>query len=358
MDNHWQNFLKNVQLRRAVVLLLLIALIYFCRAMITTILLTFIFTFLVTKTVLWIHKRVKIPIPILVITIFLILIAAIAVVAVLYLPTIVDQGIEYSKVVYQFYQRPHMIKNPQIRNAVVSLMHTVNVPKQLKDSMGMILSYVTSAGNMGFSLFISLLLSFFFTLELKQTKEFSKKFLSSTLGWLFQDVAYFGNIFVQTFGVVMEAQFFIAICNTAITTTCLAIMGMPQLVIFAVMIFLLSLVPVAGVIISLIPLSITGYAVGGIKYVIYIVIIIAVVHMLEAYVLNPKFMSAKTELPIFYTFVVLLLGEHFWGTWGLIVAVPVFTFFLDVFGVQKVNGPRLRKPNHKTVKKSLKKYLK
>ncbi|USS84847.1 AI-2E family transporter [Fructilactobacillus myrtifloralis] len=352
METHWQNFLKNVQLRRAVVLMLLIGLIYVCREMITTILLTFIFTLLVTKAVLWVRKRVQIPTPLLVIGLYLLIVGSIVVIAVLYLPTIVEQGIEYSKVLYKFYQRPHTIENPQVRDAVVNLIKTVNVPKQLKDSMGVILDYVTSAGNIGFSMFISLLLSFFFTLELKQTKEFSEKFLSSTFGWFFQDVAYFGNIFVKTFGVVLEAQFFIAICNTVLTTICLAILGMPQLVIFAIMIFLLSLVPVAGVILSLIPLSISAYTVGGIRYVIYVIIIVVVVHMLEAYVLNPKFMSSKTELPIFYTFVVLLIGEHFWGTWGLIVAVPVFTFFLDVFGVQKVDRPRLRKPKPK--KKNLK----
>ncbi|NRE04462.1 hypothetical protein DBN73_17895, partial [Enterococcus faecalis] len=42
-------------------------------------------------------------------------------------------------------------------------------------------------------------------------------------------------------------------------------------------------------------------------------------------VLNPKFMSSKTELPIFYTFVILLVSERLFGVWGLIVGIPVFT---------------------------------
>ena len=67
---------------------------------------------------------------------------------------------------------------------------------------------------------------------------------------------------------------------------------------------------------------------------------IMVIHALEAYVLNPKFMSSRTELPIFYTFVVLLVAEHLWGTWGLIVGVPVFTFLLDIFGVKSVQRHR------------------
>nr|DAX87160.1 MAG TPA: AI-2E family transporter [Caudoviricetes sp.] len=87
-------------------------------------------------------------------------------------------------------------------------------------------------------------------------------------------------------------------------------------------------------IISLIPLSIIGYSVGGIRYVIYIFIMIMIIHAIEAYVLNPKFMASKTEVPIFYTFLVLLVAEHFWGTWGLIVGVPIFTFLLDVLGIK------------------------
>ncbi|MSE21465.1 AI-2E family transporter, partial [Lactobacillus parabuchneri] len=49
----------------------------------------------------------------------------------------------------------------------------------------------------------------------------------------------------------------------------------------------------------------------------------------------PNFMASKTNLPIFYTFVVLLIGEHFFGIWGLICGVPIFTFFLDILGVKK-----------------------
>ena len=88
-------------------------------------------------------------------------------------------------------------------------------------------------------------------------------------------------------------------------------------------------------------------------------IIILVVHAIEAYILNPKFMSARTELPIFYTFVVLLIGEHFLGTWGLIVSVPIFTFLLDVFGVQKVDQVNKdREKNPGFIRKLLKKYVK
>jgi predicted PurR-regulated permease PerM len=60
---------------------------------------------------------------------------------------------------------------------------------------------------------------------------------------------------------------------------------------------------------------------------------IMIIHAIEAYLLNPKLMSAKTELPVFFTFIVLIFSEHFFGVWGLIVGIPVFVFLLDVLGV-------------------------
>ena len=44
-------------------------------------------------------------------------------------------------------------------------------------------------------------------------------------------------------------------------------------------------------------------------------------------------MSAKTNLPIFYTFMILIFSEHFLGIWGLIIGIPIFIFFLDVLDV-------------------------
>ena len=60
---------------------------------------------------------------------------------------------------------------------------------------------------------------------------------------------------------------------------------------------------------------------------------IAIIHAGEAYVLNPKFMSSKTDLPVFYTFVVLIFSQQFFGVWGLIIGIPVFVFLLDVLEV-------------------------
>lgn len=100
------------------------------------------------------------------------------------------------------------------------------------------------------------------------------------------------------------------------------------------MVFLLSLIPVAGALISVVPLSMVAYAVGGWQSVIATIIMIICIPVLEAYMLNPRFMSSQTHLPAFFTFIGLLASEKLFGTWGLIVGLPIFTFFLDILQIK------------------------
>lgn len=85
--------------------------------------------------------------------------------------------------------------------------------------------------------------------------------------------------------------------------------------------------------ISLIPLLIIGYNIGGLTTVTYVLAIIAILHFIEGYFLNPKLMSTKMNLPMFYTFIVLLFSEHYIGVWGLLLGIPIFVFMLDILEI-------------------------
>ncbi|URW71133.1 AI-2E family transporter [Lactobacillus kefiranofaciens subsp. kefirgranum] len=335
MDTAWQRFKNNIPLRRFVVLLLVIACLYEMRAMMNTILLTFIFTYVIVHLIHLVQRYVpKMPTGVIVVVTYLIIIALLYFVITVYLPMLVGQISKMVKSVMAFYESNESLRLMSYATHYISKAELIT---QAKRAMTFAFHTVTNIGTLTVATFMSLILSFFYTIELEKMKEFSNLFVKSGyFKWLFEDLRYFGKKFTNTFGVVLEAQFFIAICNTALMMIGLAIMKMPQIIALGLMVFILSLVPVAGVIISLIPLSIIGYSVGGIRYVIYIFVMIMIIHAIEAYVLNPKFMASKTELPIFYTFLVLLVAEHFWSTWGLIVGVPIFTFLLDVLDIKSV----------------------
>lgn len=342
MQNAWAKFTTNVHLHRTVVLLMIIAVLYMARGIMNTILLTFIFTYIIVHWVRLVQRWIpKAPTKLIVLATYVLIVLGLYYVVTDYMPLLVKQIVKMVNSMIKFYQSQDMKWLMRYVNRYISTSELVN---QARHSMNFAIGTLTQIGNVTIAMFFSLILSFFYTIELKQMYSFSREFLSTDyLNWLFGDIYYFGKTFVNTFGVVLEAQFFIAICNTALTMICLTFMKMPQIFALGIMVFVLSLVPVAGVIISLIPLGLVGYSVGGIRYVIYIVIMILVIHALEAYVLNPKFMSSRTELPIFYTFVVLLVAEHLWGTWGLIVGVPIFTFLLEIFGVRSISRKKNKK---------------
>ena len=148
---------------------------------------------------------------------------------------------------------------------------------------------------------------------------------------------FFGRKFLSSFGKVIEVQIVIATINGILSTIGLWIIGFPHLLGFGMMVMLLGLIPVAGVIISLVPLSIVAFNNGGLVQVVYVLIMIALLHAFEAYILNPKLMSSKTKLPIFYTLSILIVSEHIAGVLGLIVGIPVFMFILDVIEVPYFN---------------------
>lgn len=340
MQKAWNNFKNNTPLRRFVVLLMIILVLYEMRSMMNTILLTFIFTYLIVHLIRFIKERIpKIPSGIIVSVTYLLVIGLVYFGITIYMPVLFKQIGKMVHSVVKFYQSNQF---DGYLNQWSSFISKNEVTTQVKKGMGIVFHALTGFSSVTIAFFMSLILSFFYTIELKQMNEFSRSFIQTGyLRWFFEDVHYFGKKFVNTFGVVLEAQFLIAICNTVLTMIALLIMRMPQIIALGLMVFILSLIPVAGVIISLVPLSIVAYTVGGIQYVIYIFIVIMVIHGIESYILNPKFMSSKTELPIFYTFIVLVIGEHFLGIWGLIVAVPIFTFLLDILDIKPIKKEKI-----------------
>ncbi len=59
------------------------------------------------------------------------------------------------------------------------------------------------------------------------------------------------------------------------------------------------------------------------------VAMIAIVHAIEAYYLNPRIVSSYVHIPVFIIFIILLISEHFLGLVGLLIGVPLFVITLE-----------------------------
>lgn len=329
MDTIIELFRKK-EVKRFVIFIMIIILLYSVRSMMNLILLTFIFTFLLNRLVEFTAARVRLNHKLIVILIYTFIVGLLTVAILKYFPLI---SFEISQLVTQItFFFTHAQGHPLLSN-LEAFISIDKINSYLANGFSFVVKYFSDISKISIQVMIALLLSLFFLLEKPRLIEFTNKFKHSKIAPFYYEMEFFGKKFSRTFGKVIEAQFIIALVNTFLSIIILTILGYPQIVGLAIMIFFLGLIPVAGVIISLIPLTIIGFTIGGFLTVIYLFIAVMVIHAIEAYILNPKLMSSKTDLPVFYTFVVLIFSQNFFGVWGLIIGIPVFVFLLDILDV-------------------------
>ncbi|MGE7093811.1 AI-2E family transporter [Lysinibacillus sp. NPDC048646] len=338
------DFFRSNGFKRFIILIGVAVALYLMWSMINLILLTFIITYLMNELSTSATKGLRRFVPInekaVIVTLYLLLVAGIVAVIYKYLPVVSQQITQLFNLIAAFNLNPN---DNEIARYLAPTFEKIELGKYLEQGVDLTLTNLTNIGKVIMHVFIALILSLFILLEKKRIMEFTAKFKDSKIGPLYDELTYFCKIFVRSFGKVIEAQFVIAAVNCIVSVIALYFMGFPHLIALGIMLFILGLIPVAGVIISLIPLSIIAYSIGGLMHIVYILIIVVVLHALEAYFLNPKLMSAKTNLPIFYTFIVILFSEHFLGVWGLIIGIPLFMFLLDILGVTSAPEEELQK---------------
>lgn len=325
---------QNKSIKRIVIFVLIVLILFSMKSMINFILLTFIFSFLMDRLVTIVSRKVPINWKLIVLVSYTAIVGLLTWGLVKYLPIITYEITALVRQVTTFYQQP---QDNVILNYIFSVLGKNEISQYLEQGLTFVMRSFSGISQVALEIFLALLLSLFYLLEKPRLVTFTKKIKYSKLAPFYNEIEFFGGKFVRTFGKVLEAQFIIAVVNCMLSIIGLSFMGFPQLFGLAIMIFFLGLIPVAGVIISLVPLCMIAYTIGGLIKVVYVLIMIAIIHGIEAYILNPKLMSSKTDLPIFYTFIVLIFSEHFFGVWGLIIGIPVFVFFLDVFEVTKTN---------------------
>jgi Predicted permease len=330
-----KTFFTHSIIKRIVFVLLVIALLYSLRDMLNLLLLLFMVTFVMNRLQSFITKQVRRVIPVSPVVVISILYVALIVSLVYglanYVPKLINEIVDIVNNVQKFLSSS---QNDQIAQVVVDTLDKI----EYKTFLNSALSYAKTIGSWLEIILLVILLSYFFLLERRRIVQFTEKFSDSSIGWLYLEFRYFGGKFISSFGKVLEVQLMIAVINTVLTIAGLWILGFPYLFALTIMVFLLSLIPVAGVVVSFIPIGIIGYQIGGMTTVIWVIVLVLLIHALETYFLNPRLYAHKTNLPMFYTFFILILSEHYMGIWGLLIGIPIFMFMLDVLKVEQVGS--------------------
>ncbi len=337
----FKSILSKKITKRVLILAGFALLVYFLRGMANMFLLTFIFAYLGYTAQSYVFKKTKIINSRLlkVIIIFFYLVAVTSAVLILYkyIPVIISELKTLVEQATTFYNTTYQNKT---LNYIISLSKEIKISSYIRDNFEVLYKSISNLGKIGFDFVMAIVLSLFFILEKNRIVRFTSGFKNSKLSAVYDELSFFGRKFLQSFGKVIQTQITISFINAILSMIMLYFLKFPQIFGLGFMIFILGLVPVAGVVISLLPLSMIALRIGGPSMIIYVLVLVAILHALESYILNPKLMSQKTKLPVFYTFVVLIVSEHILGIWGLIIGIPIFIFILDVLEVKNPDaGP-------------------
>ena len=122
----------------------------------------------------------------------------------------------------------------------------------------------------------------------------------------------------------------ICLINGVLTGIGIAILGVPFVVTLSVIAAVFSLIPIFGVLISTIPILLMALTVSLTTASLALGWIL-IIHFLEGNFLNPKILGDSARIhPVLIVFA-LLVGEHFAGVLGALLAVPIFSLIQNSF---------------------------
>lgn len=127
----------------------------------------------------------------------------------------------------------------------------------------------------------------------------------------------------------IRGQLIICIVNGVLTTIGLLILNIKYAVTLGVIAAIFSMIPIFGTIFSLIPQILVSFTQGWFAAV-EVILVVLIIHFIEANFLNPKIMGNSVELHPAIIMASIFIGEHLFGVPGMLFAVPVVAIVRSV----------------------------
>jgi len=190
------------------------------------------------------------------------------------------------------------------------------------------------------SFLLSLLFSFLIVLDLPKLSRGVQGLAKTKLGFIYEEAAETVYSFGLVLGRALEAQLVIAILNTILTSIGLYFLGLTSnLVFLASIVFFCSFIPVAGVFLSSTPICLEALSQDGLQLMLLAMALILIIHLIEAYVLNPRIFGHHLRMNAVMVLIVLTIGGKLFGVWGLVLGLPIVNYIFGYAIRYKKSGP-------------------
>ena len=208
---------------------------------------------------------------------------------------------------------------------------TLHIVRDLVGSLGKSLAenpleIVQSGLGYASSFLLSLLFSFLIVLDLNKLKRGIQGLSRTKIGFIYDEVA--DNIagFGRVLGRALEAQLFIAICNTILTAFGVWMMKLDNILVLSAIVFFCSFIPVVGTFISSTPICLLALQAHGVGHMVLAIGLILAIHTIETYVLNPQIYGHHMRMNPVLVLIVLTIAGKLVGVWGLLLGIPIMNY--------------------------------
>lgn len=175
--------------------------------------------------------------------------------------------------------------------------------------------------------FLAMLFSFLILLDLPELSLGTRRLRYTKLAETYKETADSIILFANVVGENFRAQLMISAINTTLTAIGLYVLGVKAVALLCTIVFICGLIPVLGMIISSVPIVLMAVNSGGICLGLWALLMIILIHMLEAYVLNPRIVSSVMHINPVMTLIILYIAHSLFGMWGMLLGVPVAVYF-------------------------------
>ena len=129
---------------------------------------------------------------------------------------------------------------------------------------------------------------------------------------------------------VVRGQLLICAVNGVLSAIGFWMFGLKYWPILAIIAGVMSLIPIFGSILSSVPAVLIGLT-QDFFTALWVLLWILGIHQVEANLLNPKIIGVAAKIhPVLVVFA-LIIGEHFFGLWGALLAVPTLSVCQSIF---------------------------
>lgn len=193
----------------------------------------------------------------------------------------------------------------------------------------------------GTALLLTILISF----DMVGLKKGAQRLRQCRLAGLYAKAVPSLTAVARLIGRSFAAQGIIAVFNTLLSLALMRLLGVQNELLLAFVVFIASFIPVLGIILSAIPMTLQALLQpdGSLAMALYALLGIGVIHAIESMVLSPRIVGKILHLHPVLVLAVLVVGEHLFGIWGLLLGVPVAVFAIHA-GILADSIPGIYEP--------------